>query len=90
MLVSSTTRPVLHCVWNFPSLYSGLVIATISIVIHEITPILLMCVTSLCSLYTLYNYRRLWPLEQNATAKKRVPAEIRAAKVRTKSRLHSR
>uniref|UniRef100_A0A3Q1HRZ5 G-protein coupled receptors family 1 profile domain-containing protein n=1 Tax=Anabas testudineus TaxID=64144 RepID=A0A3Q1HRZ5_ANATE len=81
MLVSSTTRPVLHCVWNFPSLSSGLAFATTSIVIHEITPIVLMCFTSLCSLYTLYNHRRLTPFEQNATVIKHVPAEIRAAKV---------
>ncbi|XP_051272412.1 olfactory receptor class A-like protein 4 isoform X2 [Dicentrarchus labrax] len=33
MLVSSTTRPLLGCVWNFPSSYSGLAYATTSMVI---------------------------------------------------------
>lgn len=85
MLVSSTTRPVMRCVWNFPSVYSGLAFATTSLVIHEMAPILLMAFTSLSSLYTLYNHGRMHPLVQNATVIKGVPAETRAAKVRKRS-----
>uniref|UniRef100_A0A8B9GWI5 Taste receptor type 2 n=1 Tax=Astyanax mexicanus TaxID=7994 RepID=A0A8B9GWI5_ASTMX len=58
MLVSSTTRPLLGCLWDFPSVYSGLAFATTSMVIHEIIPIVLMSVTNLGSLLTLYAHER--------------------------------
>ncbi|XP_040926659.1 olfactory receptor class A-like protein 4 [Betta splendens] len=80
ILVSSTNRPVLRCVSDFPSVHSGLAFATTSLVIHEMTPVVLMAFTSLSSLHTLYNHGRKHPLERNAV--RRVPAELRAAKVR--------
>uniref|UniRef100_A0A3B3HBB5 Olfactory receptor class A related 3, tandem duplicate 1 n=1 Tax=Oryzias latipes TaxID=8090 RepID=A0A3B3HBB5_ORYLA len=82
MLISSTTRPLLGCVWNFPSSYSGLAYATTSMVIHETLPIVLMTVTNLSSLYTLHTYGRTRKSVQDAPVVKRVPAEKRAAKVR--------
>ncbi|XP_045931250.1 olfactory receptor class A-like protein 4 [Micropterus dolomieu] len=81
MLVSGTTRPLLGCLWNFPSSYSGLAYATTSMVIHEIIPIILMSVTSLGSLYTLYMHGRRQSPVQDAPVIKRVSAEKRAAKV---------
>uniref|UniRef100_A0A087YJZ8 Vomeronasal type-1 receptor n=2 Tax=Poecilia formosa TaxID=48698 RepID=A0A087YJZ8_POEFO len=81
MLVSSTTRPLLGCVWNFPSNYSGLAYATTSMAIHEIFPIILMAVTNMTSLYTLYTHGRSRSSVQDAPVLKRVPAERRAAKV---------
>ncbi|XP_059186336.1 olfactory receptor class A-like protein 4 [Centropristis striata] len=81
MLVSSTTRPLLGCVWNFPSIYSGLAYATTSMVIHETIPIILMAITNLGSLYTLYTHGRRRSSAQDAPVIKRVPAERRAAKV---------
>uniref|UniRef100_A0A3P9H913 G-protein coupled receptors family 1 profile domain-containing protein n=1 Tax=Oryzias latipes TaxID=8090 RepID=A0A3P9H913_ORYLA len=81
MLMSSTTRPLLGCVWNFPSSYSGLAYATTSMVIHETLPIVLMTVTNLSSLYTLHTYGRTRKSVQDAPVVKRVPAERRAAKV---------
>ncbi|MEQ2299096.1 hypothetical protein AMECASPLE_011998 [Ameca splendens] len=81
MLVSSTTRPLLGCVWNFPSNYSGLAFATTSMVIHEIFPIILMVVTNITSLYTLFNHGRSRSSAQDTPVIKRVPAERRAAKV---------
>ncbi|XP_046882174.1 olfactory receptor class A-like protein 4 [Hypomesus transpacificus] len=84
MMVSSTTRPLLGCVWNFPSAYSGLAYATTSMVIHEIVPIILMAITNLGSLYTLYSHvrtRKSSNQAQIAPIIKRVPAEKRAAKV---------
>ncbi|XP_023810428.1 uncharacterized protein LOC101159247 [Oryzias latipes] len=81
MLISSTTRPLLGCVWNFPSSYSGLAYATTSMVIHETLPIVLMTVTNLSSLYTLHTYGRTRKSVQDAPVVKRVPAEKRAAKV---------
>lgn len=85
MLVSSTTRPLLGCVWNFPSSYNGLAYATTSMVIHEILPIILMAITNLGSLYTLYTHGRTHNpahMTQDAPVIKRIPAERRAAKVR--------
>ncbi|KAM4613766.1 olfactory receptor class A-like protein 4 [Polymixia lowei] len=81
MLVSSTTRPLLGCVWNFPSSYSGLAYATTSMVIHETIPIILMAITNLGSLYTLYAHGKVRSLVEDAPVIKRVPAERRAAKV---------
>ncbi|XP_029357506.1 olfactory receptor class A-like protein 4 [Echeneis naucrates] len=81
MLVSSTTRPLLGCVWNFPSTYSGLAYATTSMVIHESIPIFLMAFTNLGSLYTLYTHGRARSLVRDAPVIKRVSAERRAAKV---------
>lgn len=84
MLVSSTTRPLLGCVWNFPNTYSGLAYATTSMVIHESLPIILMSITNLGSLLTLYAHRRSLVHSQKnpeAPAIRRVPAERRAAKV---------
>lgn len=82
MLVSSTTRPLLGCVWNFPSNYSGLAYATTSMMVHEIFPIILMAVTNMMSLYILNTYGRSRSSVQDAPVLKRVPAEKRAAKVR--------
>ncbi|XP_036068016.1 olfactory receptor class A-like protein 4 [Oryzias melastigma] len=87
MLISSTTRPLLGCVWNFPSSYSGLAYATTSMVIHETLPIVLMTGTNLSSLYTLYTYGRTRSSVQDAPVVKRVPAERRAAKVRQRNGL---
>ncbi|KAM8756453.1 olfactory receptor class A-like protein 4 [Acanthopagrus schlegelii] len=81
MLVSSTTRPLLGCVWNFPTSYSGLAYATTSMVIHETIPIILMALTNLASLYMLYTHGRMRSSVQDAPVIKRVPAERRAAKV---------
>ncbi|XP_062329255.1 olfactory receptor class A-like protein 4 [Osmerus eperlanus] len=81
MLISSTTRPLLGCVWNFHSSFSGLAYVTTSMVIHEIIPIILMAITNLGSLYTLYSHGRASTSTLNAPTKKRVPAEKRAAKV---------
>lgn len=84
MLVSSTTRPLLGCVWNFPSTI-GLAYATTSLVIHEMIPLILMAITNLTSLYTLYTHGR--NPQKDAPVLKRVPAEKRAAKVRKKEAL---
>ncbi|XP_051977460.1 olfactory receptor class A-like protein 4 [Xyrauchen texanus] len=84
MLVSSTTRPLLGCIWNFPSTYSGLTFATSSMVIHEVFPICLMSITNLGSLVTLYGHghtRNSGNKSQDAPVISRIPAERRAAKV---------
>ncbi|XP_043079618.1 olfactory receptor class A-like protein 4 [Puntigrus tetrazona] len=84
MLVSSTTRPLLGCIWSFPTVYSGLAFATTSMVIHELFPIILMSATNLGSLLTLYAHgqtRRAANKSPDAPVITRIPAERRAAKV---------
>ncbi|XP_031143439.1 olfactory receptor class A-like protein 4 [Sander lucioperca] len=81
MLVSSTTRPLLGCVWKFPSSAHGLAYATTSIIINEAIPIILMVFTNLGSFFTLYTYGRTQSSGKDAPLIKRVPAERRAAKV---------
>ncbi|KTG37308.1 hypothetical protein cypCar_00035325 [Cyprinus carpio] len=83
MLVSSTTRPLMGCIWDFPSVYSGLAFATSSMVIHESLPICLMNITNLGSLLTLYAHghsRNTTNKSQDAPVVTRIPAERRAAK----------
>ncbi|KAK3512064.1 hypothetical protein QTP70_030135 [Hemibagrus guttatus] len=84
MLMSSTTRPLLGCLWDFPSTYSGLAFATTSMVTHEVIPLLLMGSTNLGSLLILYahgNAHNIANKDQDAPILRRVPAERRAAKV---------
>ncbi|MCI4391875.1 hypothetical protein PGIGA_G00139460 [Pangasianodon gigas] len=84
MLVSSTTRPLLGCLWDFPSTYSGLVFATTSMAIHEVIPLILMSTSNLGSLLILYahgNAHNAANKSQDAPIIRRVPAERRAAKV---------
>ena len=82
MLVSSTTRPLLGCIWNFP-LKNGLLYATISMVIHETLPIVLMAFTNAGSLYSLYAHSKMRSMVNDVHVIKKVPAERRAAKVRS-------
>ncbi|XP_058876184.1 olfactory receptor class A-like protein 4 [Acipenser ruthenus] len=80
MVISSTTRPLLGCVWNFPSRYSGLAFATVSLVVHEALPIILMLGTNLATLYRLGMHGRSVGAVQESLPR-RVPAERKAAKV---------
>ncbi|XP_023686187.1 olfactory receptor class A-like protein 4 isoform X2 [Paramormyrops kingsleyae] len=84
MMVSTTTRPLLGCMWNFPDPYRGLIYSTVSLLIHEILPIVLMSVTNVSTLYKLYGHgrRRLGGnAVEDALGARRIPAERRAAKV---------
>lgn len=85
MLVSSTTRPLLGCIWSFPTVSSGLIFATTSMVIHEAIPMFLMTGTNLGSLLVLYahgNAHKAASKNHDGPVLRRVPAEKRAAKVR--------
>lgn len=85
MLVGTTTRPLLGCTWNFPDPYRGLIYSTASLLIHEILPIILMCVTNVSTLCKLYGHgsRRLGGnAVEDSLGARRIPAERRAAKVR--------
>ncbi|XP_041096204.1 olfactory receptor class A-like protein 4, partial [Polyodon spathula] len=79
MVISSSTRPVLGCVWNFPSQYSRLAFATVSLVMHEALPIVLMLGTNLATLYRLHTHGRSVGVVQESLFR-RVPAKRKAAK----------
>ncbi|XP_069466098.1 olfactory receptor class A-like protein 4 [Ambystoma mexicanum] len=57
-LSSTTTRPLLGCVWNFPTPHITLLYVSISMAIHEVLPILLMVATNLCTLHHLKHHTR--------------------------------
>ncbi|KAL4658534.1 bombesin receptor subtype-3-like isoform X1 [Arapaima gigas] len=84
MLITTTTRPLLGCVWDFPTAYIGLAFVTTSLVIHEMVPIILMSITNLSSLYTLYKHGRTragTSKHEDPLIVRKIPAERRAAKV---------
>ncbi|XP_051894949.1 olfactory receptor class A-like protein 4 [Pristis pectinata] len=58
MLISSTIRPLLGCVWTFPNDVSGLIYTMVSVVIHEAIPISLMIFANTATLLFLYNHYR--------------------------------
>ncbi|XP_063797825.1 olfactory receptor class A-like protein 4 [Pseudophryne corroboree] len=57
-LISTSTRPVLGCVWDFPSVNSNLLFVTASLVIHEAIPVILMLSTNISTLYTLQQHSK--------------------------------
>nr|XP_032825712.1 olfactory receptor class A-like protein 4 [Petromyzon marinus] len=58
MLISSTTRPLLGCVWDFGpgGQGAGFVFVMASLVAHEVVPIVLMVVTNAASLVALRRF----------------------------------
>ncbi|XP_072282854.1 olfactory receptor class A-like protein 4 [Pyxicephalus adspersus] len=79
-LISSSTRPVLGCVWDFPSPNANLFFVTTSLVIHEIIPVILMVATNLSTLYTLQQHSRAIAAQKTIN---RVASEKKAALVIT-------
>ncbi|KAG8568907.1 hypothetical protein GDO81_014199 [Engystomops pustulosus] len=57
-LISTSLRPVVGCVWDFPTFEANLFYVTASLVIHEVIPVILMVVTNLSSLYTLRQHSK--------------------------------
>ncbi|XP_067873095.1 olfactory receptor class A-like protein 4 [Heterodontus francisci] len=58
MVISSTIRPLLGCVWTFPNEISGLTYAMVSVVIHEAIPVSLMIFANTATLLFLYKHYR--------------------------------
>lgn len=79
-LISTSTRPVMGCVWNFPSPNANLFFVTASLVIHEIIPVILMVATNLGTLYTLQQHSRAIAAQKTIN---RVASEKKAAMVIT-------
>ncbi|XP_023685777.1 olfactory receptor class A-like protein 4 [Paramormyrops kingsleyae] len=58
MVISCTTRPLLGCMWVFPSSQQAVVFASTSLAINEVIPLVLMVGTNLVTLYALNKHIR--------------------------------
>ncbi|XP_038135821.1 olfactory receptor class A-like protein 4 [Cyprinodon tularosa] len=58
MVISCTTRPLLGCVWEFPSEQQGSAFASTSLALNEVLPLVLMVCTNLATLHSLAKHIR--------------------------------
>ncbi|XP_068451001.1 olfactory receptor class A-like protein 4 [Clinocottus analis] len=58
MVISCTTRPLLGCVWEFPSSQHGSAFASSSLALNEVLPLVLMVCTNLATLHALAKHIR--------------------------------
>ncbi|XP_067272648.1 olfactory receptor class A-like protein 4 [Pseudorasbora parva] len=58
MVISCTTRPLLGCVWEFPSPRLGSAFASASLALNEVLPLVLMLGTNLATLHALRAHMR--------------------------------
>ncbi|XP_068598187.1 olfactory receptor class A-like protein 4 [Brachionichthys hirsutus] len=58
MVISCTTRPLLGCVWEFPSEQQGSAFASTSLALNEVLPLVLMVCTNLATLHALGKHIR--------------------------------
>lgn len=58
MVISCTTRPLLGCIWEFPSERQGSAFASASLALNEVLPLVLMIFTNLATLHALAKHIR--------------------------------
>ncbi|XP_078415314.1 olfactory receptor class A-like protein 4 [Cetorhinus maximus] len=58
MVISTTMEPFLGCVWKFPTPESGITFAVVSLILHELIPIIFMVSTNLSTVYYLSKHIR--------------------------------
>lgn len=58
MVISCTTRPLLGCIWEFPSNEQGSAFASTSLALNEVLPLVLMVFTNLATLHALAKHIR--------------------------------
>ncbi|AWP02834.1 putative C-X-C chemokine receptor type 3-like [Scophthalmus maximus] len=58
MVISCTTRPLLGCIWEFPSTQQGSAFASTSLALNEVLPLVLMIFTNLATLHALAKHIR--------------------------------
>uniref|UniRef100_A0A8C6SEZ8 Olfactory receptor class A related 4 n=1 Tax=Neogobius melanostomus TaxID=47308 RepID=A0A8C6SEZ8_9GOBI len=58
MIISCTTRPLLGCIWEFPTNQQGSAFASASLALNEVLPLILMICTNLAILHTLAKHIR--------------------------------
>ncbi|KAF7693526.1 olfactory receptor class A-like protein 4 [Silurus meridionalis] len=59
MVISCSTRPLLGCMWEFPSKQQGTAFASTSLALNEVLPLLLMVSTNLATLRALAKHIRM-------------------------------
>lgn len=84
--ISCTTRPLLGCVWEFPSSEMGSAFASSSLALNEVLPLVLMVCTNLATLHALAKHIRsvtsgVEPGETHMEVDKHVSTERKAAHV---------
>lgn len=58
MVISCTTRPLLGCIWEFPTPQQGSAFASASLALNEVLPLVLMVCTNLATLHALAKHIR--------------------------------
>lgn len=58
MVISCTTRPLLGCIWEFPTAQQGSAFASASLALNEVLPLVLMVCTNLATLHALAKHIR--------------------------------
>uniref|UniRef100_A0A3P9M0F5 Olfactory receptor class A related 4 n=1 Tax=Oryzias latipes TaxID=8090 RepID=A0A3P9M0F5_ORYLA len=58
MVISSTTRPLLGCIWEFPTTQQGSAFAFTSLALNEVFPLVLMICTNVSTLHALAKHIR--------------------------------
>ncbi|XP_051551097.1 olfactory receptor class A-like protein 4 [Myxocyprinus asiaticus] len=58
MVISCTTRPLLGCIWEFPTEQQGYAFASTSLALNEVMPLILMVATNLATLHALAKHIR--------------------------------
>ncbi|XP_026162101.1 olfactory receptor class A-like protein 4 [Mastacembelus armatus] len=83
MVISCTTRPLLGCVWEFPSKEQGSAFASTSLALNELLPLVLMVCTNLSTLHALTKHIRAVTSggESGGVLERQVSTERKAAHV---------
>ncbi|XP_012719140.2 olfactory receptor class A-like protein 4 [Fundulus heteroclitus] len=82
MVISCTTRPLLGCVWEFPSSQQGSAFASASLALNEVLPLVLMVCTNLATLHSLAKHiRAVTDSGSHGELDKHVSTERKAAHV---------
>lgn len=58
MVISCTTRPLLGCIWEFPTDQQGSAFASASLALNEVLPLVLMIFTNVATLHALAKHIR--------------------------------
>lgn len=81
MVISCTTRPLLGCMWDFPSREQGSAFASASLALNEVLPLFLMVGTNLATLHALAKHIRAVASGTEGTASAHVSSERKAGHV---------
>ncbi|KAM8867966.1 olfactory receptor class A-like protein 4 [Synchiropus picturatus] len=81
MVISCTTRPLLGCIWEFPSTQQGIAFASASLALNEVLPLVLMVFTSVATLQSLGKHIRAITAGSHGDQDKHVATERKAAQV---------